>query len=118
MRTLRQASETSSTVTSSVGDSASVAQASTATPSTGSKNVRRIETVILDEDEEDIWMVGTETYDLTYSDNDERWIMFKDPCESQGEAYFMGYEDLADGGSRPPKKGDNKVTKASLRRRR
>ena len=67
MRTLRQVSEVASTVTASVGDSASVAQASTATPSTSSKNVRRIDTVILDEDEEDsaieyVRMVGTETY--------------------------------------------------------
>ena len=46
MRALRQVSETSSTVTTSVGDSASVAQASGTTPSTSSKNVRRVETVI------------------------------------------------------------------------
>ena len=111
MRALRQVSETSSTVTTSVGDSASVAQASGATPSTSSKNVRRVETVILDEDEEDnavgrVRMVGTETYDLTYSDNDEDWIMFKDPSEGQGEAHFVGFEDLVDGGgSRPPQEG-------------
>ena len=115
MRALRQVSEPSSTVTTSVGDSASVAPASVAAPSTSSKNVRRVETVILDEDEEDnaaghVRMVGTETYDLTYSDNDEDWIMFKDACESQGEAHFTGYEDLVEGGgSRPPKKGENKV---------
>ena len=53
--------------------------------------------MILDEDEEDIAieyvrMVGTETYDLTYSDNDEDWIMFKDPSESQGEAPDEGRE--------------------------
>ena len=95
MRTLRQVSETSSTVTTSVGDSASVAQASVAAPSTSSKNVRRVETVILDEDEEDdaavhVRMVGAETYDLTYSDNDEDWIMFKDPGEGQEEAHFVG----------------------------
>ena len=55
-----------------MGDSASA----WAAPSTSSKNVRRVETVILDEDEEDdavghVRMVGTETYDLTYSDNHE-----------------------------------------------
>ena len=53
MRALRQVSEISSTVTTSMGDSASVAQASVAAPSTSSKNVRRVEPVILDEDEED-----------------------------------------------------------------
>ena len=115
MRALRQVSETSSTVTTSVGDSASVAQASGTTPSTSSKNVRRVETVILDEDEEDnavghVRMVGTETYDLTYSDNDEDWIVFKDPSEGQGEAHFVGFEDLVDGGgSRPRRKGCNKI---------
>ena len=91
-----------------------MAQASVAAPSTSSKNVRRVETVILDEDEEDdavghVRMVGAETYDLTYTDNDEDWIMFKDPGEGQGEARFVGYEDLVGGGSRPQKKGCNKV---------
>ena len=77
--------------------------------------VRRVETVILDEDEEDdagahVRTVGAETYDLTYSDNDADWIMFKDPGEGQGEAHFVGYEDLVDGGGlRAQKKGCNKV---------
>ena len=74
MRALRQIKEISSTITTSVGDSASVAQASGTTPLISSKNVRRVETVIFDEDEEDnavgyVRMVGIETYDLTYSDN-------------------------------------------------
>ena len=51
---------------------------------------------------------------LRHSDNDEYWIMFNYPSESQGEAYFMGYEDLVeekmDGGSRPQKKGEKKVS--------
>ena len=44
------------------------------------------------------------------TDNDEDWIMFKHPCEGQGEARFVGFEDLVDGGgSRPQRKGCNKV---------
>ena len=53
MRALRQINEASSTITILAGDSATLAQASVAAPSTSSKNVRRVETVILDEDEED-----------------------------------------------------------------
>ena len=41
-------------------------------------------------------MAGTETYDLTYSDNDENWITFKDPTEGQGEAHFVCVEDLVE----------------------
>ena len=50
--------------------------------------------MILDEEDEDnavghVRVVGIETYDLTYSDNDEDWIMFKDPSDDQGGAQFV-----------------------------
>ena len=71
MKTLRQVSDATSTVTQTLYDSASAAQASTLATST-STTLRRVETVILDDEEDEfaessVRMVKAEAFDLTHS---------------------------------------------------
>ena len=74
MKALRQVSDATSSVTQTVNHSASTAQASTSATSTNhGKAVRRVETVILDDDEDEfaersessVRLVKAEAFDLT-----------------------------------------------------
>ena len=52
--------------------------------------VRRVETILLDIDEEDeAWeaevRMVSEAYDLTYSDEDTDWVIFKKDAEDEGD---------------------------------
>lgn len=59
--------------------------------------------MLLNEDDDElahayVRMVGAETHDFTYSDNDDDWITFKEPNKKDLDAYLMDFVELANDG--------------------